>query len=89
MASKLILDRADAGVDELVSSWKNGGSYRVTIDIVQDASDPKTATFSVGSIESLDAPEENETMKDDTEGKEATFGKKTVKSPSIAVAYKK
>lgn len=89
MSSKLILDRSDEGVNELVSNWKNGGSYRVTIDIVQDASDPKTATFSVGSVESIDVPGENETMKDDSEGKEATFGKKTVKSPSIAVAYKK
>jgi len=95
MTSQLTLDRSDPGVDELVAGWANGQSYRVTLDITQTASDPKMATFDVTSVESEEEPEEeNETMKEDSEGKEATYGMggpggKMHKGPAIVIAFKK
>ena len=83
MNSTLTLNRSDPGVDDLVSAWETGGEYRVTLDIVQTSSDPKQATFDVVGIES----DENETMQDDTKGKEATYGKH--KGPAIVIAFKK
>jgi hypothetical protein len=50
MASSLTLDRSDPGVDELVSSWKDGGKYRVEIEITQNKSSPNAATYDVTSV---------------------------------------
>lgn len=58
MASQLILDRTDPGVDELVSSWKDGGEYEVTVKIRQDSSSASVGNYTVTSIE---ADEEMET----------------------------
>lgn len=62
MASQLNLDRSDPGVDELVSQWKDGGTYRVTLDITQSKSSPSMNTFEVTSVtdESGEMPETSE-----------------------------
>lgn len=56
MASQLNLDRSDPGVDELVSKWTDGGTYRVTLDITQSKSSPSMNTFKVTSIEDQSEP---------------------------------
>jgi hypothetical protein len=48
--STLTLDRSDAGVDELVSAWKDGGKYRVTLEITQSNSSPNVANFEVAGV---------------------------------------
>jgi hypothetical protein len=87
--STLELDRSDPAVDELVSGWADGETYTVTLTIVQKKSDAKKATYDVTAVESEEAPAEEtgETMKEDTEGKEATYGKH--KGPAIVIAFKK
>lgn len=57
MASQLILDRADPGIDQIVSKWENGQSYPIPIgQMTQVASDPKRAIFDIVSVESEEAP---------------------------------
>lgn len=58
MASKLILDRSDIGVEELVAGWKDGGVYRVELEITQDSSSPNTADYTVNEVVDISAPEE-------------------------------
>lgn len=67
MASQLNLDRSDAGVDELVSQWKDGGKYRVTLDITQSKSSPSMNTFEVTGVEDLGEGVEEELAKSETE----------------------
>lgn len=57
MASILNLDRSDPGVDELVSKWKDGGDYEVTLKIHQDKSSPNAASFTVTGLVPSDAEE--------------------------------
>lgn len=56
MASKLILDRSDPGVDELVSSWKDGGTYTCEVEITQVKSGPNTAEYDLTAISDTGAP---------------------------------
>lgn len=60
MASSLTLDRSDPGVDELVSTWKDGGSYRVEIEITQTKSSPNAATYDVTAITDISESIEEE-----------------------------
>jgi hypothetical protein len=62
--STLTLDRSDKAVDDMVSTWTNGGNYQVLLRIQQIGSDPKMATFHVAEVtnqtEGEEAPEEEE-----------------------------
>lgn len=60
MASSLTLDRSDPGVDELVSTWKDGGSYRVEIEITQTKSSPNAATYDVTGVTDISESIEEE-----------------------------
>lgn len=64
MASSLNLDRSDPGVDELVSTWEDGGTYRVELEITQTKSSPNAATYDVIGItdisETMEAEPEEE-----------------------------
>lgn len=61
MASSLVLDRSDPGVNDLVSQWKDGETYQVTLTIVQKNSSPNTAHYDVTSIEAEEAEPPEET----------------------------
>lgn len=81
MASSLTLDRSDPGVDELVSSWKDGGTYKVELTIKQSKSSPNAATYEVTSVEVGEMEEETE-----IEPEEEMPMKKMVKGkPEIAI----
>lgn len=67
MASNLILDRSDAGVDEMVSKWKDGGEYRVELKIVQDSSSPNLARYTVNEVMDLSAVPEVEPTEETAE----------------------
>lgn len=61
--STLQLDRADGGVDAMVSEWKVGGTYELRVKVRQTGASESTASFDV--IEAVDetseAPEEEST----------------------------
>jgi len=81
MASSLTLDRSDPGVDELVSSWKDGGTYKVELTIKQNKSSPNAATYEVTAVEVGEMEEETE-----VEPEEEMPAKKMVKGkPEIAI----
>lgn len=48
--STLTLDRSDKAVDDMVSTWTNGGMYEVRLRIQQIGSDPKASTFHVAEV---------------------------------------
>lgn len=75
----------------LSQNGRTAESAPVTLQIVQTASDPGRATFDVVGVESDEAPEdESETMKEDTDGKESTYGMHgKMKGPAIVIAFKK
>lgn len=70
--STLTLDRSDAAVDAMVSTWKNGGQYQVSLRIQQIGSDPKMATFHVAEVTN------------ETEGEEAAEEAATAPAPAPA-----
>lgn len=80
MASQLNLDRSDAGVDELVSQWSDGGTYRVTLDITQSKSSPSMNTFEVTSIEDQSEPAAEEAEPAEAEAPAPT-------KPAVQVKY--
>lgn len=55
MASKLILDRSDPGVNELVASWKDGETYRVELEIVQESTSANTGDYTVTEVVPVEA----------------------------------
>lgn len=79
MASKLILDRSDPGVDELVSQWKDGGKYVCEIEITQTQSGPNVANFDVTGISDAGMMEE--------EAEEAPAKKKNPSEKPMKVEY--
>lgn len=81
MASQLNLDRSDEGVDALVSQWKDGGVYRVTLDITQSKSSPSMNTFEVTSVTDESEPVEAETAEVETQAPTKP------KKPTVAVEY--
>lgn len=78
----------------MVSAWEVGGEYELRLKVKQTSADPEMASFEV--IEATDETseaepeEEGETMKDDTDGKEATYGKKGKShgKPAIVISFK-
>lgn len=60
--SSLTLDRSDPGVDELVSSWKDGGEYTVQLTIKQVNSSPNAANYEVVGITDMGESEPAEEM---------------------------
>lgn len=62
MASKLILDKSDPGVAEMVAAWKDGGTYKAEVEFRQDASSANTTDNTVTAIVNMseEAPEEEE-----------------------------
>lgn len=50
MASHLLLDRTDPGVNELVTGWVDGGVYNVRLRIKQSSTDAKTARYEVEEV---------------------------------------
>lgn len=59
MSSKLILDKSDPGVAEMVAQWKDGGTYKAEVEFVQDASGGNTTDNTVIGIVNLgEEPEE-------------------------------
>ena len=81
MASQLNLDRSDPGVDELVSQWADGKSYRVTLDITQSKSSPSMNTFEVTSVTDESEPMEAETAEVETQAPAKP------KKPAVEVEY--
>lgn len=73
MTSELILNRADPGVDKLVSGWVDGGEYELTVTVKQVSSDPKSTKLEVVSV----ASEEAETPAEPA----------MAKKPSVVVGY--
>lgn len=61
MASKLILDKSDPGVAEMVSAWKDGASYKAEVDFTQDSNSPNTTDNTVTAIVNLSKDKEEET----------------------------
>lgn len=55
MASKLILDRSDPGVNDLVASWKDGETYRVELEIVQESTSVNTGDYTVTEVVPIEA----------------------------------
>jgi len=81
--SSLTLDRSDATVDEMVSAWKNGGQYQVSLRIQQIGSDPKMATFHVAEVT-------NETEGEEAAEEAAVAPEPAPKTkPTVEVAYAK
>lgn len=60
MSSKLILDKSDEGVAEMVAAWKDGGVYRVEIEFTQDSNSPNTTDNTVTSVTNLSDGSEEE-----------------------------
>lgn len=82
MASQLNLDRSDAGVDELVSKWEDGKSYRVTLDITQSKSSPSMNTFEVTSV-----TDESEPTEEASTSEVETQTPAKPKKPAVEVEY--
>jgi len=81
MASSLTLDRSDPGVDELVSQWKDGGTYTVELTITQTKSSPNTAIYDVTGITDMGAPE------DEAPAKEPAAKPAAKAKPELSVKY--
>lgn len=79
MASILNLDRSDPGVDELVSKWKDGGDYEVTLKIHQDKSSPNAASFTVTGL----VPSEMESEPEEAEEAPAKPAPKSGMMPAV------
>jgi len=60
MASKLILDRSDPGVNELVSSWKDGETYKLEVEVKQVSTSPNTGDYDVTAVVPLESEEVEE-----------------------------
>jgi len=82
--SNLTLDRADEAVDQMVSAWKNGGMYQVSLRIQQIGSDPKMATFHVAEVTNETEGEEAPNTEAAVESEEAPAPKT---KPAVKVAY--
>jgi len=82
--SNLTLDRADEAVDQMVSAWKNGGMYQVSLRIQQIGSDPKMATFHVAEVTNETEGEEAPNAEAAVEAEEAPAPKA---KPAVKVAY--
>lgn len=52
MASELILDRTDPGINSMVEGWVDGETYDLRVKVRQNSSDPKAAKFEV--VEAVD-----------------------------------
>lgn len=59
MASELILDRSDSGIDSMVAGWKNGSEYDLRVKVRQTSTDSKSAKFEL--VQATDETEEAET----------------------------
>jgi hypothetical protein len=79
MASELILDRTDGGVDALVTPWKVGGEYEIHLKVRQTGATPETATFEV--IEATD-----ESVEPEAEEAPPPAAKPKASKPSIVIA---
>jgi len=82
--SNLTLDRADEAVDQMVSAWKNGGMYQVSLRIQQIGSDPKMATFHVAEVTNETEGEEAPNAEAPVAAEEAPAPKA---KPAVKVAY--
>jgi hypothetical protein len=61
MASELVLDRTDPGIEETVADWTNGAEYIFDrVRVKQTGTDPKTAKFEVISVEGGEPAEPEE-----------------------------
>lgn len=82
MASSLTLDRSDPGVDELVSGWKDGGTYTVELTIKQTKSSPNAANYDVTAISDMGMEEAAA-----EEVEEAPPTPKAKAKPAVSVEY--
>lgn len=85
MASSLTLDRSDPGVDELVSGWKDGGTYTVELTIKQTKSSPNAANYEVTGISEVEGMEEE--MEEEAVEEQVAAPKKARTKPEVAVEY--
>lgn len=79
MASNLILDRSDPGIDELVAGWKDGGDYEVRIKIHQDKSSASVGSYTVNEV--VDESPESEV--EESESEEMPMPKKMPKGGMV------
>lgn len=84
--STLTLDRSDAGVDEMVSAWKNGGQYQVLLRVQQIGSDPTMSTFHVTEVQNQTDGEEGAAEAEEPEETEPAPANPKAK-PELTVAY--
>lgn len=80
--STLQLDRSDPGVDEMVSAWKDGGTYKVMLTITQKNSSPNMGNFEVTEVVN-ESPDEGAAV----EAKEAPSPTKKPTRPPVEVVY--
>lgn len=78
--STLQLDRSDPGVDEMVSAWKDGATYKVMLTINQKSSSPNVANFEVMEV----VNESEEAAAGEPAGEETSPQNSTRKAPTEA-----
>lgn len=86
--STLELDRADAGIEEMVADWTDGAEYVFErVRVRQKGTDPKTAKFEVIGVEGGSPAEPEEDAEYPAESPEKA--KKPMGKPALTIAFHK